>query len=205
MCEPTLYSRKKLNVYLGFYINLPLSVLVAGPLIFIRVPDQVPKANPMTVFSKLHHHFDLLGAVLFTAAIVQLILALQFGGNRFHWHSSEVIGLFAGSGGTFGIFVCWNSYKGEKGLIPVLIIQKKEVFASGINYGFLLSTVYGSLYFLPIYFQAIHNASAIKSGVYLLAIIVPQLMSAVVGGKISMLIDIEPRSLHKHFTYAGNL
>ncbi|KAI8949275.1 major facilitator superfamily domain-containing protein [Xylaria longipes] len=167
-----------------FYINLPLGALVAGPLLIMRVGDQVPKQKPMTIVRNLHRHFDLIGAVLFTAAIVQLILAAQLGGNQFHWNSSQVIGLFVGAGVTWIVWMFWNGHKGENGLLPFPIIKKKEVLSSGINYAFLLATVYGSLYFLPIYFQAVNNDSAIKSGVNLLAIILPQLVSAVVGGKI---------------------
>ncbi|KAI0120154.1 major facilitator superfamily domain-containing protein [Nemania sp. FL0031] len=167
-----------------FYINLPLGALVAAPLVFMRVPNQFPKENPVTIIKSLHRHFDLLGFALFTSAIVELILALQLGGNQFHWYSSQVIGLFVGSGVTFIVWGFWNNRQGEAGLLPFPIIKKKEILSSGINYAFLLATVYGSLYFLPIYFQAVHNDSAIKSGVNLLAIILPQLVSAVVGGKL---------------------
>lgn len=175
-----------------FYINLPLGALVAGPLIFMHVPDQLVKKNPLVVLKGLHRHLDLVGFGLFTPAIVMLLLALQFGGNQFAWSSSQVIGLFVGAGVTFIIWVGWNFHKGESALIPFFIVKRPAVFSSGINYAFLLATVYGSLYFLPIYFQAVKGVNAIMSGVYLLGIILPQLFTAVIGGSMVTKVGYVP-------------
>lgn len=149
------------------------------PLFITRVPEQVAKKNAISVV----RHLDLVGFALFTPAIVQLLLALQFGGNQFSWSSSRVIGLFVGSGATFIIWVVWNWYKADKALIPFPIIKKPAVFSSGISYAFLIATTFASLFFLPIYFQSVKNVSPITSGVYLLATILPQLVAAIFSGK----------------------
>jgi len=47
-----------------------------------------------------------------------------------------------------------------------------------------MSAIYGPTFFLPIYFQAIKNASAILSGVYLLPTILPMLFTAGASGPI---------------------
>ncbi|KAI0427498.1 major facilitator superfamily domain-containing protein [Xylaria sp. FL1042] len=167
-----------------FYINLPLGALVAVPLFIMRVPDQVVKKNPISVVRNLHRHLDLFGFALFTPAVVQLLLALQFGGNQFHWSSSQVIGLFVGAGATFIIWTIWDWHKAADALIPFAIIKKPAVFSSGISYAFLVATSFASLFFLPIYFQSVKNASPITAGVYLLATILPQLFAAVLGGKM---------------------
>ena len=166
----------------GFYINLPLGALVAVPLIFLRIPDQVAKRKPGSVLRTLHRDLDLLGFALFAPAIVQLLLALQFGGNEFAWSSSQVIGLFCGAGGTFIVWLVWNYYKGDDALLPVPIIKRRTVWVSGVNYAFMMSTVFGSTFFLPVYFQAVKGVSAVMSGVYLLAVVLPQLSTAVIGG-----------------------
>ncbi|KAL9115272.1 MAG: hypothetical protein Q9227_001066 [Pyrenula ochraceoflavens] len=151
----------------GFYINLPLGSLVAVPLLFVRIPDQVVKKHPISVLRNLHHRIDLLGFALFAPAVVQLLLALQFGGNQFAWSSSQVIGLFCGAGATFIVWIAWNYYKGDDALLPFPIIRRKAVWTSGVNYAFMMATVFGSTYFLPIYFQAVKGVNAIMSGWYL--------------------------------------
>ncbi|KAI1336222.1 major facilitator superfamily domain-containing protein [Xylariaceae sp. FL0016] len=167
-----------------FYINLPLGALVALPLIIMRVPEQVPKKNPFIILRELHLHLDLIGFALLTPAIVMLLLALQYGGVDYSWSSSQIIGLFCGAGVTFIVWCLWNHHKGEKGLLPFPILKRRAVYMSGINYTFLIATMYGGLYFLPIYFQAVKGVNAILSGVYLLPLILPQIAAAVISGSI---------------------
>lgn len=150
----------------------------------MHVPEQFAKKKPMTILRNLHRHLDLLGFALLTPAFVQLLIALQYGGIQFAWSSSQIIGLFCGAGATFIVWCIWNWHKGDDALLPFPILKRTAVSMSGINYAFLLATMYGSLYFLPIYFQAVKGVNAVMSGVYLLAVILPQLATAVIGGRM---------------------
>lgn len=175
----------------GFYVNLPFAALVGVPLLVMRIPDQRAKQPAASVLPKLHHHLDLLGFALLAPAIIQLLLALQYGGNQFAWNSSQVIGLFCGAGVTFIVWILWNYRQGDDALIPFSIIGRTQIWASGVNYAFMMATVFGTTYFLPIYFQAVKDASAIMSGVYLLAIVLPQLLAAVVGGSLGERFQVD--------------
>ena len=53
-----------------------------------------------------------MGFAIFAPSLVILLLTLQWGGNTFRWDSSQIIGLFCGSGATFIIFLIWNWHKG---------------------------------------------------------------------------------------------
>ncbi|KAI1089139.1 efflux pump [Rostrohypoxylon terebratum] len=165
-----------------FYVNLPVGAFTALVILLVRIPEQMPKQNPLVVFAKLHHYLDLVGFALFAPAVLQLLLALQYGGNQFAWKSSTVIGLFCGSGATFIVWLFWNRYKGDDALLPHSMIKQKVVWASGLFQAFMISAVYGATYFLPIYFQAINNVTAMLSGVYLLPTILPQLVMAGLSG-----------------------
>jgi len=155
---------------------------VGVPLILLRIPDQLPKERAISVLPKLHKHLDLIGFTLLAPAIIQLLLALQYGGSQFAWNSSQVIGLFCGAGATFIFWMFWNYHKGDDALLPFSTIRRRPVWTSGANYVFMMATVFGSTYFLPLYFQGVKGVNAIMSGVYLLAIVLPQLASAVTGG-----------------------
>ncbi|EPE04209.1 mfs transporter [Ophiostoma piceae UAMH 11346] len=167
-----------------FYINLPLGLIVAVPLLLIHIPEQIPKRPPREVIPQLHKHLDLVGFTLFAPFIVMLLLAIQFGGNQFAWDSSQVIGLFVGSGVTFLVWVVWNYRKGEDGLLPFPILKRRIVWMSGLYYTCMCSSLIGCSYFLPIYFQAVKGVTAIMSGVYTLATIVPQVIGAVGSGMV---------------------
>ncbi|KAF3764978.1 MFS general substrate transporter [Cryphonectria parasitica EP155] len=175
-----------------FYINLPFAALVGIPLLLMRIPDQLPKPKPMSVLPKLHQHLDLFGFAILAPAIIMLLLALQYGGNQYAWNSSQVIGLFCGSGVTFIVWVIWNHHKGDDALLPMSIIRRRTVWMSGTNYAFMMATVFGSTYFLPIYYQGVKGVSAVLSGVYLLPIVLPQLASAVIGGTLVSKIGYVP-------------
>jgi hypothetical protein len=174
----------------GFYINLPVGALAAIAIVLLRIPEQTPKRPPFAVLSKLHIYIDFVGFVLFAGAILQLLLALQYGGNTYPWNSSQVIGLFCGAGVTLILFLVWNWHKKDGALLPVSLIGRRIVWSGGLFHGSLYSAVYGAVYFLPIYFQAINQASPMMSGVYMLPLIVPQLVMAASSGALRELFSV---------------
>jgi hypothetical protein len=139
---------------------------------------------------------------LFAPAVLQLLLALQYGGNQFPWNSSRVIGLFSGSAANFIVWFLWNWHKGDGALLPHAMIARTPVWASGVYQGLLMSAVYGGVYFLPIYFQAIIDASPLLSGVYLLPTILPQLVTAASSGLISKPHSTAPNLLGTNVLYS---
>lgn len=149
---------------------------------FLRIPEQIAKQKPLTILRHLNRYLDLVGFILLAPAVTMLLLALQFGGDQFNWNSSQVIGLFCGSGLTFVVWLIWNVHKGEDALLPAHIIRRRTVWASGLNYTFMMSTLFGASYFIPIYFQAVKGVSAVISGVRMLPTILPQLVAAVSAG-----------------------
>lgn len=146
----------------------------------------MPKQSPWAILAQLPHYLDLIGFALFAPAVIELLIALEFGGNQYAWDSSQVIGLFCGSGVTFLVWLGWNWYKGDDALLPVSVIRRRTIWVSALNYGLLMSTLFGAAYYLPIYFQAVKGVSAILSGVYFLPTIGPQLLMAVVAGVMGM-------------------
>ncbi|KAK4224401.1 major facilitator superfamily domain-containing protein [Podospora fimiseda] len=130
-----------------FYVNLQIGALVVLALFLFPIPEQTHKPPAMTVLHRIHKYLDLVGFFLFAPAVLQLIMALKFGGVMFPWNSSQVIGLFC---------------------------------------AFLMSAVYGPIFYLPIYFQAVNNALPLLSGVYLLPAILPQLVMAAASGGINL-------------------
>lgn len=171
----------------GFYINMPLGAVSSIAIILLRIPEQTRKAPIRTILPKLHHYLDLIGFCLFAPAIVMLLLALQYGGNQFAWNSSQVIGLFCGFAATIVVWYWWNRRLGDKAMLPLSLVTKRVVAMAVIYQAFMMACLYGAIYFLPIYFQAILNTNAMLSGVYLLPTILPQLFMAGLSGPMSKL------------------
>ncbi|KAI3393978.1 hypothetical protein diail_3339 [Diaporthe ilicicola] len=167
-----------------FYVNVPVGGLAVLAILPMRVPEETAKPKALSLLPKLHKYLDLLGSFLFAPAVLQLLLALQFGGQAYAWNSSQVIGLLCGAAATAVVWYFWNRYRGDDGMMPRQMIGNWNVMASGMYVAFLTSAVYGGIYYLPLYFQAIDNASAMLSAVYLLPMIISQLITAGIAGAV---------------------
>lgn len=55
-------------------------------------------------------------------------------------------------------------------------------YISSLNYGLFMAVVFGGVFYLPIYFQAIREKSAMLSGVYLMPNILPQILTTILTG-----------------------
>ena len=102
---------------------------------------------------------------------------------RYAWNSATIIGLFCGFGGNILLWLGWNYYKKDDALIPVSMVARTTVWSSCLVVGFLMSSLYIATYYLPVYFQAVKNASPTMSGVYMLPSILIALVFAVVAGR----------------------
>ena len=128
----------------------------------------------------------MIGFTLFAPAAIMFLLALQYGGSTDPWNSATIIGLFVGAGVTFIIFMLWEYRVGDKAMIPYSIFTIRTVWTSCVTYGFLASLLICGSYYLPIYFQAIKNASPMISGVDILPSIISQMISAILSGQLCM-------------------
>lgn len=171
-------------------------------LLFVEIPDQAEKPPIKAAMHTILHKLDLIGFVLFAPAAIQLLLALEYGGSEYPWGSATVIGLFCGAAGTFALFLYWEYRQGDRAMIPLSMIAKRTVWSSCLVMLCLFAMVLCASYYLPVYFQAIKNASPMMSGVYILPSILSQLVFAVTSGALS---KIFPQIIAKYSALTVNL
>ena len=167
-----------------FYVNLPVGLVLAIGLYLIRVPDQSKKAATRAILPRLHIELDIIGFLLISGASAQLLLALSWGGIKHDWGSVTIAGLFAGAGATTLAWLLWNWSQEDDALIPFSLVKVRAVWAGSLTHWFLMSNVFCASYFLPVYFQAVHGANPMMSGVNVLASILSQLVVVPPTGKI---------------------
>jgi len=156
-----------------FYINLPIGVLALVVLAF-TFPS---------VASRIHHTIDYLGAGLLALALAALVLLVSLGGTTYPWASTQEFGLGALTLVALGAFVLAE----RKAVEPVLPLRlfKNQVFVSaGVVALFLGFAMFGTITFLPLYFQVVRGASPTGSGLDLLPLMAGLLITSVVGGQI---------------------
>jgi Fungal trichothecene efflux pump (TRI12) len=172
-------------VQIGFLINLPCGAVVALFLVLIPIPDMGIASEKKTVVARLRR-LDLIGFALFAPTMLMIIFALQWGGVNYAWNSATIIGLFCGAGGNFIVFVAWQYYMGNEAMIPLGLIKRRVIWSSCINMGFLVACTMVIVYYLPIYFQAVRDASPTQSGVDMLPQILSNMVFTIATGILGM-------------------
>jgi hypothetical protein len=80
---------------------------------------------------------DLVGAVFLISAIISLLLALQWGGLQYPWHTPKVYGCFIGFGLLIIIFIGIQLRLGDRATIPPRILKQRTIAATALTLAFL--------------------------------------------------------------------
>lgn len=148
-----------------FWINLPVGGFTIATVFLVFKPQQHDRATLQQPFFARVKALDWIGNIILLGACTMLFLALQYSETRYGWSSALCIGLISGFGVTIGIFIGWMFWKGKDALIPVHIVRQRTVAASCGAAFFIYGALLLHSYYLPIWFQAIKDASALQSGV----------------------------------------
>ncbi|KAB8074925.1 major facilitator superfamily domain-containing protein [Aspergillus leporis] len=164
-----------------FYINLPIGGISIAVIIFIlRLPSKTEFSG--TPILQRIKELDLIGASLLIPAIVCLLLALQWGGNKYPWSNSRVIGLFVGFGLMIILFSISQIKLGDRATLPPGILKRRSVLAATTFALFFGGAFFVLVYYVPIFFQSVKGSSAMKSGIQLLPLMLATVVSSVLVG-----------------------
>ncbi|RDW64086.1 MFS transporter-2 [Coleophoma crateriformis] len=167
-----------------FYINLPLGLITALGIFFF-VPSTGPKRNSTAGLVDRLKQMDLLGLALILPGVISLLLALQWGGTRYDWKNGRVIVLLILAIFLLAGFVFVQIRSGESATVPVRVFGNRNIWGSAIFGACVTASFFVVLYYIPIWFQAIKGASAIKSGVMNLPMIVSFVIFSFLGGVLT--------------------
>ncbi|KAJ2895335.1 putative efflux pump antibiotic resistance protein [Zalerion maritima] len=164
-----------------FYINLPIgAVTVAVIAFFFPDPHRViPKNEP---WAKRIRQFDPLGTTVFMPGVICLLLALQWGGTEYEWDDARIIALLVLFGVLIIGFVVVQWWMQENATVAPRIFLKRSVWSSFFFAFFIGACFLCSIYFLPIWFQAVKGASAVKSGVMNIPMLISLVLCSIASG-----------------------
>ena len=166
----------------------------AAIFLLVKIPRQ-PGQSGRPLLARIRE-LDLLGASILIPAIICLLLALQWGGSTYPWKSSRIIGLLVGFGALISIFIVTQIKLGDRATLPPRILSQRSVAAAvcfSVTFGAAFFTL---IFYLPLYFQSIKGASAIKSGIDVLPLLLScVILSMISGGLITVVGQYVPFAL----------
>ncbi len=168
-----------------FYINLPIGALTVAVIAWFFPDPKREVKNSDTLLERLKR-FDPFGTLVFMPGIICLLLALQWGGTMYAWNSWRIILLLVFFAVLIAVFIFIQHLQQDMGTVPPRIFFTRTVWAAG-SFSFCLGAAFlGSVYYLPIWFQAVKGASAVDSGIMNLPMLIAcVLMSIVAGGAVT--------------------
>ncbi|OJT01636.1 hypothetical protein TRAPUB_7894 [Trametes pubescens] len=162
-----------------FWVTLPVSACAVAVVILV-VPLKQVEGN----IGKKLAVVDYVGTALTLVSCTLVILPLIWGGVTFPWSSPVVLApLFAGAV-TVALFCLWEWKGARLPIVPMYIF--KQVTVTGVYITMLINgfVFYSSLFYLPQYFQVGLGYSAIRSGIFLLPVLVSQTLASFISGQI---------------------
>ncbi|KAL2831869.1 major facilitator superfamily domain-containing protein [Aspergillus pseudoustus] len=146
-----------------FYINLPLGGVTAFVNLFF-LKSRKPVKTIAGLKAKLLQ-LDPIGLLFFLPSMICLLLALQWGGSEYPWSDARVIALFSVFGVLLLTFIAIQIHEQDKATIPPRIFSNRNIWGASLSSFCLSASLMVFTYYLPIWFQAIKDASATMSGV----------------------------------------
>ncbi|KAK0712952.1 major facilitator superfamily-domain-containing protein [Lasiosphaeria miniovina] len=164
-----------------FFINLPIGGITLV-VIAVLFPDPHREIKNGDTWAERIKRFDPWGTVVFMPAIICLLLALQWGGPTYAWNSWRIIFLFVMFGVLISLFL-FDQYKQQDlATVPPRIFFKRSVMSACLFSFCVGASFLGSVYYLPIWFQAVKGASAIDSGIMNLPMLIATTIFSILAG-----------------------
>lgn len=133
---------------------------------------------------------DAAGAILSIGFLVCLVMAINFGGTLYAWHSAQIVVLLVLSGVLIVVFAVQQHHafltKKSFRLFPIIFLRDKEAIPLFIVTATFNSAGFIPIYYIPTYFRFTRGDAPLESAVRLLPLIVfIALLILVNGGTLS--------------------
>ncbi|QDS68975.1 hypothetical protein FKW77_008988 [Venturia effusa] len=164
-----------------FYINLPLGgATIVGLVLFLHLNEKDKVHLP---WQKQIRQLDPVGNLFFLPSIISLLLALQWGGTTYAWNSWRIILLLTVFAVTILCFIAVQVItRDTTATIPARIFLQRSVLAGSLFTFCIGSAFMTGVYYLPLWFQAIKGATAVRSGIMSIPLILALVIAAMLCG-----------------------
>jgi EmrB/QacA subfamily drug resistance transporter len=156
-----------------FYVNLPVGA-IALAVILLTLPQFKDRVS---------HQIDFLGILTFIVAVVPLLLALTWAGDKYPWGSVEIIGMLAFSAAMIVLFVIVERRAAEP-IVPMTFFRNSIFNVCSLGIFLSAGVSIGAVIFAPLFIQGVIGSSATSSGMIMTPFMLSIVVTAGIGGAI---------------------
>ena len=161
-----------------FYVNLPIGIIAMLVLILL-MPALRGVEKKVSI--------DYTGAAMLIAGTVALLLGFTWAGTQYDWLSPQIIGLFAGAVIVLTAFVIYEALLERRGGQPIIepSLFKNSIFSVSTIVTIIFGmSLFGSIFFIPLFVQGVIGTSATNSGLILTPLMLTSIVGSVVSGQL---------------------
>jgi EmrB/QacA subfamily drug resistance transporter len=157
-----------------FFVNLPIGLIALGAVLALY-PHLRPEPR--------HRSIDYAGAVTLILSTGALLLALSWGGREYPWDSRQIVGLLAFGLALTVVFLVCESRAAEP-IIPLSLFRNSIVSVSTTALTLMSIGMFGTILFVPLFFQGVLGTTATASGTALTPMMFAMIAGSMIAGQI---------------------
>ncbi|ADG06959.1 DHA2 family efflux MFS transporter permease subunit [Kyrpidia tusciae] len=154
-----------------FWLNIP-----------VGIPAVIAAWVVLTEFETMHRKLDTPGFILSGIGFSSLLLAISNGPDE-GWGSASIVGLFFLSVSCLTLFV-WVEATVSEPLLDLRLFRHRIYTSATVVTFFLMMSLFGSLYLVPLFLQQLRNMGPVDTGLAL----IPEVLGAALLVPISALL-----------------
>ena len=155
-----------------FFVNLPIAVLTLVVIaLYMHVPNERRRLS-----------IDVWGSVTLTGAITCALLATVWGGTQYPWSSTQTIGLYAAAAVLLAAFA-WVEVHAPDPVLPLKLWASRIFTLSNIASIGVAMSMFGAIFFLPVFVQGVIGNSVTSSGAILVPMLLAMIVTSIAGGQ----------------------
>ncbi len=156
-----------------FFANIPLAAFAAWRLRALPAGDRHPREG----------RIDVAGHVLFAIGATSALFWLTSAGHRFAWWSMASGALLVTALASIALLF-WHERRHPAPLLPMDLLRDRTIRRSAALVILFAACLFSMVFFLPVYLQLGHRASAQLSGLLLLPMTAGQVTAAMISARI---------------------
>lgn len=171
-----------------FYVNLPIGLLALAV---------ITTTLPAAARARTRPAIDYLGAGLLAAALSAIVLVASLGGTTWAWGSGQTVLVAIVGVLLLGVFLAVER-RAREPVLPIAVLRDEVFRIAGLLSLIVGFALFGSVTFLPLFFQTVFHSSPTGAGLRLIPLMGGLVLTSIVSGRV-----ISRTGRYKAFPIAG--